>query len=375
MEKKMFRTGMVRTVLSVIFLAVVMLFLGFLTFSFGQDIFIGTDILDSRNFGEFVHMNVRYLSESFASDSTGTFHFASVRGENDRLNDFILYLPDDVSEREDVRAVIANTYSSEETDLAPLSLHGYVMESFEELDEAAGELYRVYTNLEESEDPADYLGNYYVSYTASSAMSAADFETWLAFIVSAVFLVIAILNMIQAISRQTRRSAKVKRAQELYVTDSNYIQGVEQTKRPSAVFYKAVQCYVTDDYVVTYQDGLEVFRIDQIQELYGYDNSRYTMIMGLLFGVFASGRTMHQLVAITKDGEVHQFATQGVFTAHQQIMTQLLTKNPFIRIGREGKTAQELNLDLATLNPVKITGFYGSNKPWEGRTLNTFSIE
>ncbi len=376
MEKQMFKRGMVKTVFEIILLSLSVLFFGFLTFSFGKTIFVGTDILESKTFGDYVYMKVKYLSSSFGGNDSGSFHFASVKNANGKLNDFILYLPVDVAERDDVKTLIEKSYEAGADDLAPLRLNGYVEKSFDELDEAADEAYKIYTGLEESESAADYLGNYYVAYTSASPMSSVDFNTWMGFVLCVAILIGSVINIVQAVSRQTRLSAKIKHAQELYASNPDYQQGMEQVKQPSAMFYKNCQCYVTDDYVVTYQDGPEVFRIDQIQELYGYDNSQYKALTAILFGVVAGNRTVHQLVAITADGEVHTFAAQGMrLTVHQQIVTQLLTRNPSIRLGREGKTAQELGLDLSNLNLVKVVGFYGSNKPWQGRTLNTFSIE
>lgn len=376
MEKKMFKKGMVKTILEIILLSVSVLFFGFLSFLFGKTIFVGTNISESKSFGDYVYMDVKYLSKSFGSNDSGSFHFATIKNHNNKLQDFIVYLPNEVTEREDVKTMIENTYTADEGDSAPLHLTGYVNETFDDLDEAAAEAYRIYTGLDENENPMDYLGNYYVIYTSASPLSAAGFNDWMVLLFSVAILIISIINIVQVVSRQTRLSAKIKRAEKLYAEDPDYQQGVAQTKLPSAVFYKSSKCYVTDDYVVTYQNGLEVFRIDQIQELYGYDNSQYKASMVLLLGVSAGARTTHQLVAITADSEVHAFAAQVAdLNVHRQITAQLLTKNPSIRLGREGKTAAELGLDIADLNLTKVAGFYGSGKPWQGRTLNTFMVE
>ena len=95
--------------------------------------------------------------------------------------------------------------------------------------------------------------------------------------------------------------------------------------------------------------------------------------MGILFGWFATRRANHYLAAVTSDNELHLFAkTSQIGKIHNQVVAQLIQKNPEILLGRKGVFASDLEQDLTNLKLVKISGFYGDSGVWKGRVKETF---
>ena len=192
----------------------------------------------------------------------------------------------------------------------------------------------------------------------------------------ALMIVLWIVEIIGLIRRQRKKDRKIAGAKKLLETSADYQNGVKQTSETDARHFKNCRCYVTRDYVVSYQDGLEVFRIDQIRELYGYDKQRYHAILSFVFGAFAGFGMEHYLVAITADGEAHQFARlNAAVKPHSQIAGAILLKNQSIVLGRMDLTLSAAGQTPDDLNLAKVKGFYGSTDIWTGRSMNSFGIE
>ena len=192
----------------------------------------------------------------------------------------LICVPESYFGSDEIQNKINYTYTEGAEDSGPLRIRGFLRRSFEELDNTAKETYPLYANLEENEDAADYLGTVYLEY-ASSGNNLANIGagTWIAIAAMLMLMIVWIVEFVKLIIRQNRKNKKIAAAKNMYATDIDYQNGVRQTTEPDAQFFKSCRCYVTREYVVSYQEGLEVFRIDQLRELYGYDKQRYHAIM------------------------------------------------------------------------------------------------
>lgn len=375
MEKKMFKTGTAGTIVTCIILIIMTAGFGVLTFNVLRIALYGTEISEADSYDEFVYMDVLYISQPFASDDSNEYLFATIK-KGDTYYDYMICVPESYFGSDEIQNKINYTYTEGAEDSGPLRIRGFLRRSFEELDNTAKETYPLYANLEENEDAADYLGTVYLEY-ASSGNNLANIGvgTWIAIVAMLMLMIVWIVEFVRLIIRQNRKNKKIAAAKNMYATDIDYQNGVRQTTEPDAQFFKSCRCYVTREYVVSYQEGLEVFRIDQLRELYGYDKQRYHAIMNFLFGAFAGFSMEHSLVAITADGVAHKFASLGAaLKTHNVIAAAMLGKNANVRLGRQGVYPYTVCPSPDQLNLAKIPGFYGSDDIWTGRTVNSLGV-
>ena len=71
MEKKMFKTGMGKTIVgSIVLVMIILSFLGILTY-FAMDTLYGKNILKADTYGDYVYIDALYLSKPFGEDESG----------------------------------------------------------------------------------------------------------------------------------------------------------------------------------------------------------------------------------------------------------------------------------------------------------------
>lgn len=379
MKKRMFKTGMLGTVIATIVLAVLTIAAVLLIYIIVDSALGHTNLVEADRYDDFGYLDAKYMSDSFASDEDGNkFVFVQTPEQKDgKVYYFIVGLPESVYNSQEIQHKIHET-QKEDGDETPLRFKGTLEQTSAELDTAAQESFSQMLDIKKDEAES-YLGHACVFYSkADTNLANMDKGMWAALIFLVVAIGLWVAEMVRGISRQIKKNKKIANAKTLYETNSDYQNGVRQAEEPNAQHFKAARVYITRDYVVSYQEGLEVFRIDQIRELYGYDQRRSSALMGFFFGVFASSRMDHYLVALTSDGEVHQFARLGMaLKLHNQMVTLLMQKNQEMRLGRMNTPVSEVlqSQPMEKLNLAKVKGFYGSDDIWSGRSLNNFKVE
>ena len=369
----MFRSGRALTVLTCMILAAMSVFFAVLVAGIISRSVSGREISDADSYGDFVYLDAEYLTASFATDEEGNEYLFASRKKDDTWYDYIVSVPEAVYNSDEFQKKIAD----DSEDASPLRIKGTLRQTDSDLDALAQDAYTIYAGLDAGENAADYLGNVCLVYSASgNALSDIGAGLWIALAFMALMIVLWIVEIIGLVRRQRKKDRKIANAKKLFETSADYQNGVKQTSETDARHFKSCSCYVTRDYVVSYQDGLEVFRIDQIGELYGYDKQRYHAILSFLFGAFAGFSMEHYLVAITADGEAHQFARlNAAVKAHSRIAGAILLKNQSIVLGRMNLTLSAAGQTPDDLNLAKVKGFYGSTDIWAGRSMNSFGIE
>lgn len=375
MEKKMFRSGVAGTIVSCILLVGMSLFFGIMIFGILRTALYGSPILDADSYGDFVYIDADYLSGSFGSDDDGNeYLFAMTADADGSYHDYIVSLPEAVYNSTEIQGKINQ---GDTDDAAPLRIKGTMEHTSSDLDELAQKTFAEYLSLDSAEEAADYLGSVCLVYSVSgNNLADLGIGMWIALVFMAGLIIVWIVEIIRLIRRQGKKNRKIANARMLYESNADYQNGVRQTTESDAQFFRNCRCYVTREYIVSYQDGLEVFRIDQIRELYGFDKQRYHAILSFLFGAFAGFSVEHYLVAITADGEVHQFARlNAALKSHNRIAAAILQKNQELLLGRMNTAVSAVGQSLEKLNLAKVKGFYGSNDIWTGRSLDSFRIE
>lgn len=370
----MFKTGKAGNVVACVLLFVMGTVFSVIAAGILLWIFRGAEITEADTYGEYVYADAVSITDSFVEDESGNQYVFCTVEDGGVYYDYIVCLPEEIYESDAMQEKIGLSGSEEET--APLRLRGYMQETSEELDDAAAEIYGYYAELEEDESAADYLGYVYLDYTGSgNNIANMDGGTWVGLIALIAFAVIGFAEFVRTILRQRKKDRKIARARQLYETDPDYAAGVEQTKLPGAELYKKSGCYVTQDYVVSWKDGLEVFQIDRIRELYGYTKRSSGMVWAYLFGALgaalAGGSIRYYLVALTADGKAHEFAGLGVaLKEHNRLVAALLRKNMDMTLGRQNVPGNAPGQELDSLNLAKIKGFYGNDDVWSGRSVS-----
>lgn len=374
MEKKMFQTGRGVAILKSILLAIIILFFGIIGIFMLKLNFTGEFVEDSQTFGDYVYLDAIYASQPFANDDDGSkYMFVSIRDDQDIIHDYIFGISDKDLAESGLDKLVEATYSKEPQNIQPIHLTAYVKESDEKLNEFASEAYIDYTGDKTITDPMKYLGNFCLVYSNDSFFKRMNFGDWMTYLFVAVIIILSAFELVKIIKKQVRKENKIAYCKELYERNQDYAQGMSEINLPDTIYYKQLKCYITPNYIVTFQEGLEVFRIEDIKELYGYDEVNHSILMGILFGWFATRRANHYLAAVTSDNELHLFAkTSQIGKIHNQVVAQLIQKNPEILLGRKGVFASDLEQDLTNLKLVKISGFYGDSGVWKGRVKETF---
>lgn len=374
MEKKMFQTGRGVAILKSILLAIIILFFGIIGIFMLKLNFTGEFVEDSQTFGDYVYLDAIYASQPFANDDDGSkYMFVSIRDDQDIIHDYIFGISDKDLAESGLDKLVEATYSKEPQNIQPIHLTAYVKESDEKLNEFASEAYIDYTGDKTITDPMKYLGNFCLVYSNDSFFKRMNFGDWMTYLFVAVIIILSAFELVKIIKKQVRKENKIAYCKELYERNQDYAQGMSEINLPDTIYYKQLKCYITPNYIVTFQEGLEVFRIEDIKELYGYDEVNHSILMGILFGWFATRRANHYLAAVTSDNELHLFAkTSLIGKIHNQVVAQLIQKNPEILLGRKGVFASDLEQDLTNLKLVKISGFYGDSGVWKGRVKETF---
>lgn len=374
MEKKMFQTGRGVAILKSILLAIIILFFSIIGIFMLKLNFTGEFVEDSQTFGDYVYLDAIYASQPFANDDDGSkYMFVSIRDDQDIIHDYIFGISDKDMAESGLDKLVEATYSKEPQNIQPIHLTAYVKESDEKLNEFASEAYIDYTGDKTITDPMKYLGNFCLVYSNDSFFKRMNFGDWMTYLFVAVIIILSAFELVKIIKKQVRKENKIAYCKELYERNQDYAQGMSEINLPDTIYYKQLKCYITPNYIVTFQEGLEVFRIEDIKELYGYDEVNHSILMGILFGWFATRRANHYLAAVTSDNELHLFAkTSQIGKIHNQVVAQLIQKNPEILLGRKGVFASDLEQDLTNLKLVKISGFYGDSGVWKGRVKETF---
>jgi hypothetical protein len=374
MEKKMFQTGRGVAILKSILLAIIILFFSIIGIFMLKLNFTGEFVEDSQTFGDYVYLDAIYASQPFANDDDGSkYMFVSIRDDQDIIHDYIFGISDKDLAESGLDKLVEATYSKEPQNIQPIHLTAYVKESDEKLNEFASEAYIDYTGDKTITDPMKYLGNFCLVYSNDSFFKRMNFGDWMTYLFVAVIIILSAFELVKIIKKQVRKENKIAYCKELYERNQDYAQGMSEINLPDTIYYKQLKCYITPNYIVTFQEGLEVFRIEDIKELYGYDEVNHSILMGILFGWFATRRANHYLAAVTSDNELHLFAkTSQIGKIHNQVVAQLIQKNPEILLGRKGVFASDLEQDLTNLKLVKISGFYGDSGVWKGRVKETF---
>lgn len=374
MEKKMFKTGRGFAIIKAILLAIIIVFLSVSGIAMLKLTITGEHVEDADSFGDYVYLNAVYASDSFATDHEGNrYIFVSSKDEKNVLHNYMFSISEKDFVETGLDKLVEATYSEEPIEIQPVHLTAYIEESYAELDELASEAFIQYVGDETITDPMIYLGNYFLVYSNDSVFQRMGFGDWIAYLFIAIIIIMSAFAIVKTIKKQIKKENKIALCKKLYEQDKEYARGLSEIDMPDTVFYKQLKCYITPNYIVTFQDGLEVFRIKDIKELYGYDEENHSVLLGILFGVFASLRYNHYLAAVTSDNELHLFAnTYTVGKLHNQIVSNLIQNNPEILLGRKGVTVSDLGQDLTNLKLSKISGFYGNSSVWKGRVKETF---
>lgn len=378
MEKQMFKTGKALTILRVSFLVLIMAAAGGFSLWLIKLALTGENIISADSFGDYVYIEAKYASQPFGEDDEGNQYLflSTAEKDSDILHDYMFRISKEGFEKSGLKDLIDATYSAEDKSVPPLHLNGYLQVPSDDFLELAGEYYSAYVGDDAITDPFQYLGNAYLEYsTGEKFWQHLDIKSWL--LLAGLLAVFGggLFEIISTLKRQAKKDRKIAMCRQLYANDPEYARGLEEINLPETLFVKQCKCYITPNYVVSYQEGLEVFRIDQIQELYGYDQSSSNLSMGLLFGYFASHQTYHYLVAITSDNEAHMFASLlNAGKIHNQIVSRLLPRNMNILLGRNSIPGYTLERELEALNMVRVPGFYGSSDVWKGRVGESFLL-
>lgn len=375
MEKKMFKTGRGLAILRVILLAIVIIAFLIGGIFFAKRDLQGEYIIESKTFGDFVYLDAIYASDIFGSDDSGNkYLFVTMLDKKyNLLHDYILSISEKDFKEIGLDKVVDATYSKKDKKVPPVHLTGYIQQSSDNLSKLAEKYYPKYVGNDSLDDPLDYLGNLCLVYSNDSVFTRIGIESWIMYFFIVIFIIMALIELLQVIRSQVRKERKISHCRKLYEESRDYARGISEIELSDTVFYKKLKCYVTPNYVVTYQDGLEVLPIREIKELYGYDNAKHNILAGLLLGFLASYRANHYLAAVTSDNELHLFAnTMSVGKLHNQIVGQLIQKNPKILLGRNSLPAYDLEQDVNNLKLSKISGFYGNSNVWKGRVKETF---
>ena len=375
MEKKMFQTGRGFAIIKAILLAIIIVFFSVLGMFMVKLNFTGEHVEDAHTFGDYVYLDAVYASDLFGTDHAGNrYMFVSIKDEEkDEMHDYMFGISEKDFVETGLDKLVEATYSKEPIEIQPIHLTAYIEKSDAELDKLASEAYIHYVGDETITDPMEYLGNFCLVYSNDSALQRMGFGDWIMYLFVEIIIIMSAFEMVKIIKKQMKKENKIALCKELYERDKEYAQGLSEVDMSDTVFYKQLKCYITPNYIVTFQDGLEVFRIEDIKELYGYDEVNHSVLLGILFGWFASRRSNHYLAAVTSDNELHLFAkTSMVGKLHNQVVSHLIQKNPEILLGRKGVAVSDLEQDLTNLKLSKISGFYGDSSVWKGRVKETF---
>ena len=378
MEKKMFKTGKALTIVRVSFLLLIMAAMLGVSLWLLKTVVTGKNIITADSFGDYVYIDAKYASQPLGEDDEGNqYLFLSTEEKEDGiLHDYMFRISKAGFEQSGLKDLIDATYSEDKT-VPPLRLYGYLQHPSDDFIKLAEESYKFYVGDDSITDPLEYLGNAYLEYSAGEKFwQRLNFSGWLLLAGLLFVFVTGLLEIIRVLKRQAKKDRKIQLCRQLYANDPEYAHGLEEIDQPETLFFKECQCYVTPNYIVSYQEGLEVFRIDQIRELYGYDQGAGSnLIMGILLGYLASHQTYHYLVAVTADNEAHMFAALlNAGRIHNQIVFRLLSQNMDMFLGRSSIPGHALERELEALNLSRVPGFYGSANVWKGRVGESFLL-
>lgn len=374
MEEKMFRKGGFRTTIRCLLLLAIVAASIFGTVYFGNIFINGKDVFTAKNYGEYVYIDAYFSSKPFASDDIDNQFTFVTTFKGEYVADYMLMLSKAEMERDDIKKLIENAYADNKNGERPkpIRLKGVLKKSSKELENIAQQYYGTYIG-KEVKNAADELSHAVIKLDENFVNRISWPVVGIGIFVL-VIIISGIAEFFRVLRRYSKKSVKIDLARNLYYSDENYKKGVEEINLPETVHYKNCKCYITPNYVVTYKDGLEVFSIDSINELHGYDHSDSNLLVGLLINRSAGAGVIHSLAALTSDNEAHIFAGLGIANkVHDEIVTKLLNKNKNILLGRNNISFDVLE-DNENIKLAKINGFYGSNAVWKGRANDTFII-
>lgn len=371
-EKKLFKTGRWLAIIRVVFLSMFVLLFSYTGMIMMKDHWQGENVLSADTFGDYVYIDVMYASPPFASDSEGNKCIFVTTKDGDNFRDCMFVISERDFEKSGLKKLSENTIETAK-DIPAVHVNAYLRESYQQLNKVAEKYYKLYIGDESLVNPFKYLGNFYLEYTEEGLFQRMDIMDYIVYVGLGILIGMCVMEIVQIIKKQKRKENKIALCKELYERDGEYAKGIREIDSPETIFYKGAKLYITPHYIVSISEGVEVFRIENIKELYGYDKSSRNVLMSLLFGLFAGYRVEHALAAVTSDNELHLFAKfWRVGKMHDEIVRKLIQKNPNILLGRKTVSVHELEQNISELKLSNVPGFYGNVDVWKGRVKETF---
>jgi len=372
--RKYFKSGIVGTVFASLLMAALIAFFGYSFFEGIQYWRNGISWDSAEKAGDYVHIDAEAVSNSFAgSDEDGTEYVfvTEPAADQNSYSDYVVKMTKAQYESADIQKLIDYAYTSDSGAKQPgaVRIKGIVEKDPDELKQYIYSSYPDWApDVASDEETDSYLSDYLIDTTQKPAVGFNEKTIWP--IAAAAFTVFLIIVLFRILKKQAERSAKNRYARQEIKDNPDYAQGLEETKMDQAVFYHSCSCCITPDYVISYADGLDVFRIDAIRELYGWDRAAFHPVMAVMFGAMHTMRTEHLLVAVLNDGTAHCFAAaETAIQLHSDIVKNLVTKNMTMTLGRNNAAVGEILPYMATFNAAQLNGFYGKDAIWQGRTV------
>lgn len=367
-----------------IILSILCVVFGYFSVKYISDLFV-VKPYEEATVGDVTSIEPIYISESFGTYETSGDEVVFVTEydeSNNTLYDYVAVLSADVYNSEKIQAIIKYSYQTDDSNPpATYKIKGRITKMESDLQSLVYEDYSYWNSNAVSDADTDYyLGNYYIDGTDTASGFGFNAITIIA-IVFLIFTIVSIVALINTLRIQKKRSANLKKSKELLETNHNYKDAMAQIESASTILYKKSRVYITNDYMVSYSfNGLDIFRIADINELYGYDkNANHVsknFFMSFMFGFAGSlasnSNVVHELVAVLSDGSFHEFAALSVKAnkEHSKIVTDILRKNSSLTLGRNATPGSEVTLSPDALDVSKLKGFYGSNDVWSGRSTS-----
>ena len=213
MKKKMFKTGMLGTVIATIVLAVLTIAAVLLIYIIVDSALGHTNLVEADRYDDFGYLDAKYMSDSFASDEDGNkFVFVQTPEQKDgKVYYFIVGLPESVYNSQEIQHKIHET-QKEDGDETPLRFKGTLEQTSAELDTAAQESFSQMLDIKKDEAES-YLGHACVFYSkADTNLANMDKGMWAALIFLVVAIGLWVAEMVRGISRQIKKNKKIANA-------------------------------------------------------------------------------------------------------------------------------------------------------------------
>lgn len=325
-EKKL-KKGKGHLIAAIVFLILTIGLVFIMYSSYKEDMENVSKLIDVSEEGKYASVDVHVMTDYFATtDYSGIEHKTYFV-----FDERYMYIVDiDSESRELLNDIYDYSYNSEEGDEAPeaVVLKGMTKEIPDDLKEIAIDSYNEMfeTDFLNESNFSTYFGVVYLD-TYEDPMTDLPY----ALIISLPFAIFGIVFLISYITmRSNTKKNKAKYG-------DNWDRIINEINATDTIYYKNARLYLTENYLISYQNGLEIFDYKEIVWVYPHEY-RYNGVV-----------TQKSIYVVTKDSKAHKLATLSTSKKNRvlfdELYNTLINKMPDILKGytKENiKAAKEL---------------------------------